>query len=70
MISCLLFEDFSDCSDKFQFHMDFTNLCYQAKIDLGGLGGNRALTMGFYFDSSQKFGICSSNPGLLDSELM
>ena len=56
LIACLVLGEFSDCSTRFQLHLDFYTLCYLAKIDLAGLGTNRGVTLGFYFDPGQKFG--------------
>ena len=47
--TCYVVGTYKDCIQDFKWHLDIETSCYQAEVDLGGYGRNRALKLGFYF---------------------
>ena len=56
MITCFISGTFHDCTQSFKFHLDAETSCFMAELDVKGYGINRAVLLGFYFDSNVKFG--------------
>ena len=54
--SCYVVGNYKDCIPDFKLHLDGDMVCYQAEIDLGGYGGNRAVKIGFFFDPDIELG--------------
>ena len=55
LATCYVVGTYKDCIPDFRWYLDRETSCYQAEIDLGGYGRNRALKMGFYFNPDIQF---------------
>ena len=61
--SCYVVGTYRDCIQDFKWHLDIETSCYQAQIDLGGYGRNRALKLGFFFNPEIQLGKYISQMG-------
>ena len=54
--TCYVVGSYRNCLPDFKWHLDIETSCYQAQIDLGGYGRNRALKLGFLFNPDIQLG--------------
>ena len=62
--TCYVVGSYRNCIPDFEWHLDVETSCYQAQIDLGGYGRNRALKLGFFFNPDIQLGKYISLPGV------